>query len=84
MKKSFNIQELLHHKSKPHGTKQMHPSSSRAFQRDQECDLKHPGSMDLISTKQNKTNKLPCFIDRYQPHVLAKTKAQIKHIGIQS
>jgi hypothetical protein len=29
------------------------PSSSRAFQRDQEHDLKHLGLMDLISTKQN-------------------------------
>jgi hypothetical protein len=26
MKKSFNIQELLHHKSKCHGMKPMHPS----------------------------------------------------------
>jgi len=43
----------------------MHPFSSRAFQRDQECDLKHPGSVDLISTQQNKTNKLPSFIDRF-------------------
>jgi len=42
----------------------MHLSSSRAFERDQEHDLKHPGSVDLISTKQNKTNKLSCFIDR--------------------
>ncbi len=55
VKKSFHIQELLHHKSNHHGTKPMHPSSSGAFQRDQECDLKHPGSVDLIST--NKTNK---------------------------
>jgi hypothetical protein len=39
----------------------MHPSSSRAFQRDQECDLKHPGSVDLTST-----NKLPSFIDRWK------------------
>jgi hypothetical protein len=61
MKKSFNIQELLHHKSKSHGTKPMHPSSSRAFQRHQEHDLKHPSSVDLITTKQN---KLPSFIDR--------------------
>jgi len=66
MKKSFNIQELLHYKSKRRGTKPMHPSSSRAFQRDQERNLKHPSSVDLISTKQNKTkqNKLPSFIDR--------------------
>jgi len=40
----------------------MHPFSSRAFQRHQEHDLKHPGgSMDLITTKQN---KLPFFMDR--------------------
>jgi hypothetical protein len=57
VKKSFNIQELLHHKSKQHETKPMHPSSSRAFQRDQEHDLNHPGSVDLIGT--NKTNYLP-------------------------
>jgi hypothetical protein len=45
-----------------HGTKPMHPSSSRAFQRHQEHDLKHPSSVDLITTKQN---KLPSFIDRW-------------------
>jgi hypothetical protein len=33
--------------------KPMHPSSLRAFQRHQEHDLKHPGSVDLITTKQN-------------------------------
>jgi hypothetical protein len=59
MKKSFNIQKLLQCKSKHHETKPMHPSSSRAFQRDQERDLKHTTSMDLIDTKQNKTNKQP-------------------------
>jgi hypothetical protein len=60
VKKSFNIQELLHHKSKRHETKLMHPSSSRAFQRDQECYLKHPGLVDLISTNKTKqTNYLP-------------------------
>jgi hypothetical protein len=37
------------------------PSSSRTFQRYQRHDLKHPGLVDLIVTKQN---KLPCFIDR--------------------
>jgi len=42
----------------------MHPSSSRAFERDQEHDLKHPDSVDLICT--NKTNKQPSFIDRLQ------------------
>jgi len=57
VKKSFNIQKLLHHKSKCHETKLMHPSSLRAFQKDQKCGLKHPGSVDL-KTKQTS------FIDR--------------------
>jgi hypothetical protein len=39
----------------------MHPSLSRAFQRHQEHNLKHPGLMYIITTKQN---KLPAFIDR--------------------
>jgi hypothetical protein len=67
VKKSFNIQELLHCMAKRHGTKPiMQPSSSRAFQRHQEHDLKHPSSVDLITPKQNKTtqNKLPSFIDK--------------------
>jgi hypothetical protein len=63
VKKSFNIQELFHWESKRYETKPMHhPSSSRAFERHQEQDLKHPGLVDLITTKQN---KLPSFIDRY-------------------
>jgi hypothetical protein len=66
VKKSFNIQELLHCKSKHHEAKPMHPSSSRAFHRDQEHDLKHPGSGGSHWYKQNKTNKLPYFIDRWQ------------------
>jgi hypothetical protein len=61
MKKSFNIQELLHYKSKCHETKPMHPSLLRAFQRYQEHNLKHLGLVDLIVTKQY---KLCCFIDR--------------------
>jgi hypothetical protein len=75
VKKSFNIQELLHCKSKPYETKPMHPSSSRAFQRDQEHDLKHPGSMDLMGTKQN---KLPSFIDRWfiDPSCIIKVSYQ--------
>jgi hypothetical protein len=56
--KIFNIQELLHHKSKHHGTKPMHPSPSRAIQRDQEPNMKHSGLLDLISTKQNKQTTL--------------------------
>jgi hypothetical protein len=59
-KKSFNIQELSHHNSKHHGTKPMHPSSLRAFQRHQEHNLKHPSSVDLIVTNKTKqTNYLP-------------------------
>jgi hypothetical protein len=46
-------------KSKCHGTKAHAPSSLRAFQRHQEHDLKHPSLVDLITTKQNKTNYLP-------------------------
>jgi hypothetical protein len=69
VKKSFNIQEFLHHKSKYHETNPVHPSSSRAFQRDQEHNLKHPGAVDLISTDKTKqtnkqTNNQPSFIDR--------------------
>ncbi len=59
VKKSFNIQELSHCKSKHHGTKHVHPFLLKAFQRHQEHDLKHPSLVDFISTKQNKTNYLP-------------------------
>ncbi len=62
VKKSFNIQELLHHNSKRHGTKPMHPSWSRASRRHQEHDLKHP-PVRWISELQNKTNYLPPKID---------------------
>jgi len=41
--------------------KPMHPSSSRAFQRHQQDHLKHPSAVDLITTKQNKTNYLPSY-----------------------
>jgi len=54
VKKSFNIRELLHPKSKGHGTKPMHPSSSRAFERHHEHNLKHLNSVDLITTKRKK------------------------------
>jgi hypothetical protein len=81
VKKSFNIQELLHCKSKPDGTKPMHPSLLRAFQRHQEHNLKHPGSVDLITIKQNKTRcvihngpaiNLISTIDIYNKLVIAK------------
>jgi hypothetical protein len=58
VKKLFNIQELLHSKFKQHGTMLMHASSSRTFQRDREHDLKHPSSVNLISSKQNKQTTL--------------------------
>jgi hypothetical protein len=38
------------------------PCPSRAFQRHKEHDLKHPSSVDFVTTKQN---KLPSFIDRW-------------------
>jgi hypothetical protein len=60
VKKSFSIQELLPNGMEP---KPMHPFLSRAFQRLHEHDLKHPDSVDLITTKQNKTNYLPSQID---------------------
>jgi hypothetical protein len=62
VKKSFNIQELLHRESKHHGIKRMHPSSLTAFQRHQEQSLKHLGSLDIIRT--NKTNKQITFLHR--------------------
>jgi hypothetical protein len=59
VKKSFDIQELVDHKTKHHGIKPMHPSSLRAFQRQQEHILKHPSSVDLIGTlKTKQTNYL--------------------------
>jgi len=42
-----------------------HPSSLRAFQRHQEHNLKHPSSVNLITT-QNKTNYLPSYIKYVQ------------------
>jgi hypothetical protein len=43
----------------------MHPSSSRAFKRHQEHDLKHPGLVDFITTKEKKTNYLASQIDMF-------------------
>jgi hypothetical protein len=37
----------------------MHPSSSKAFQRHQEHDLKHPGLVDLKTTQKTKQTTLP-------------------------
>jgi hypothetical protein len=69
VKKSFNIEELLHRKC--HGTKPMHPFSLRGFQRHEEHNLKHPGSVDLMTTKQN---KLPSFIDRLKAYEIFELK----------
>jgi hypothetical protein len=84
VKKSFNIQELLHCKSKRHETKLMHPSSSRAFQRDQELDLKHPSSVDIKGTKQNKY-KQTTFSEIYKKlnllAMLARPKSQTKSLN---
>jgi hypothetical protein len=57
----LEIQELLHWKSRRHGTKLTDLFLSRAFQRHQEHNVKHPDLVDFITTKQN---KLPSFIDR--------------------
>ncbi len=56
VKKSFNIQELLHCKSKRHGTKAYAtlPPLGELSKENQEHNLKHRDSVDLISTKQNK------------------------------
>jgi hypothetical protein len=61
VKKSFNIPEFLHRKSKHHGSKPMHPSSSKALQRYQEQASQFGGSLNY-KTKQN---KLPSLIDRW-------------------
>jgi hypothetical protein len=82
--KSFNIQELLHRKSKQHRTKPTHSSSVRAFQRHQEHNLKHLGSVDLITPK-----KLPSFIERLEidhvgqeQHKMNEQKAKQSLIGL--
>jgi len=62
--KSFNIQELLHCKSKHYETKLMHPSSLRAFQRDQDHDSKYPDSVDLIATNKTKQKKQTTLLHR--------------------
>ncbi len=64
MKKSFNVQEFPHHKSKHHETMLIHPSSPIAFQRHQERDLKHHDLMDLISTNKTKQHKQTTFLHR--------------------
>jgi hypothetical protein len=68
VKKSFNIQELLHRKSKCHETKLMHPSSSsRGFPKSPRTRSEASWFGVSHKYKQNKTkqNKLPSFIDRW-------------------
>jgi hypothetical protein len=64
VKESFNIQELLHHKSKCPETKPMHPSLLL------ESFPKRPRRQSEASqfggTHKYKTNKLPCFMDMNQ------------------
>ncbi len=51
-------------KSKCHKNQANAPLLLESFpKRRRMCDLKHPSSVDLITT--NKTNKLPSFIDKY-------------------
>jgi len=59
VKKSFNIQEFLHYKSKHHGTKPMHPSSSKT-PRTQSKASQFSGSHNC----KNKTKQI-IFLHRY-------------------
>jgi hypothetical protein len=45
----------------------VHPYSSKAFLKYQECSMKQRDLGDLNVTKQSKQ---PCFIDRYEEHVI--------------
>jgi hypothetical protein len=59
VKKSFNVQELLHHKPKRHGTKAHAPILVESFPTTpKEHNLKHLSLVDVIITK-NKTIYLP-------------------------
>jgi hypothetical protein len=61
VKKSFNMQELLHRESKHHGTKPMHPSPSRAIQRAEERDMK---ASWFAGSHKHKTNKQKTLLHR--------------------
>jgi hypothetical protein len=80
VKNSFNIQELLHHKLKQSETKLMHPSSSRAFQRHRECNLKCPNLVDLIM--RNKQNKQNSFIERWPAPFGKLEKQELKYESV--
>jgi len=55
------MQELLHRESKHHGTKPMHPSPSRAIQRDEERDMK---ASWFAGSYKHKTNKQKTLLHR--------------------
>jgi hypothetical protein len=61
VKKSFNIQELLHHKFKCHGTKAHAPLLIESFPKTPrtESEASQFGGSHDYETKQNKTNYLP-------------------------
>lgn len=59
--KLFNIQYLLHHRSKHFKTISVYPYSSRAFQWHQECSWGHCGVRYFNVT--NKTNKVAWYMD---------------------
>jgi hypothetical protein len=63
VKKSFNIQKLLPHKSKCHGTKPMHPLIVESFKKTPRTgsEVSQFGGSHIYKTKQY---KLPSFIDR--------------------
>jgi hypothetical protein len=62
VKKSFNIQEPLQVQITSWNHAHAPLLDHRELSKDhQEHDLKHPGTVDLITTKEN---KLPPFIDR--------------------
>ncbi len=64
VKKSFNIQELLHHESKHHGTKAHARVLSESFPQRTQSKASWFGGSHNYNTKQNKTNYLPSFTDR--------------------
>ncbi len=69
----------MHLKSKHHGTKPMHPYSLRAFQRDQECYLKHPGSVEFISTNKTKQTNYLCFLMLNTPTIFKPLTHLLPH-----
>jgi hypothetical protein len=73
MKNSFNIQKLLHYKSKHHGTIPMNPLLVKSFSKTPRTrsEASRFGGSHNITTKQN---KLPSFIDRLIYHRICKKR----------